>query len=698
MSWATAATDQARSGPRQLMSILARAPANPPPGRTITSRENCFLFGLGNMRPGRTPHRPPDPRMAASLRDATPQDCLDAAFTLWAGRPSDVVAAARSTAPVRPPFRDLDYFGAIARWLGCPFDHGPMVRALVRGAPASLTEVDGGAVLRIVRDGRTAIAITPAAEWLPALASLVARSPAIASRLHIVPPQAIASAAIVEGPNVVRGRLDPLHEVPPSKVADRVITRSQAIAFALFLAALVGAGFVAPALSLTVTMLAMATILVGYAMSRGAALAMPSPPTLPSRPLKVAELPDYSVLVPLYKEDEGLAHLVRALRRIDYPQDKLDIQFLVEADDAMTMAAVTREAHSLPCRMIVVPPGVPRTKPRALNVGLKQARGSIVTIFDAEDRPDPGQLRLAAETFAVAPGELAALQARLTIDHLGDNWLTKMFAIEYASLFDHVMPMLAGRGRIVLLGGTSNHFRTAALIDVGGWDPFNVTEDADLSVRLRRSGYRIAMIDSETSEEAPLTVDAWLKQRSRWFKGYIQTWLVHNRKPLQLIREIGWADALMFHLLIIGALTAGLAHLLFIVQLGLIATGIAPVLFGGPKWLVALQSGAVVTGYGMSLLLGAVSVQRRKRERMSPWIVVLMPAYWVLMGFAVVIAVHDIIRKPHHWRKTTHGVAARPARLGRISRDRPATVPDRQADGGIAGPVLRRRMPGLFSR
>ena len=206
------------------------------------------------------------------------------------------------------------------------------------------------------------------------------------------------------------------------------------------------------------------------------------------------------------------------------------------------------------------------------------------------------------------------------------------------------------------------HFRTDSLVEVGGWDPYNVTEDADLAVRLCRRGYRIAMIDSHTWEEAPVAVSAWLKQRSRWFKGFIQTWLVHNRHPVAFVREAGLADAVVFHVFILGALTAALAHCAFLFQLGLLLLG-EPVLFGESIWVGGLQTLAVMIGYGTSVILGVKSIRRRRSGSISPWAVVWFPVYWILMGIAVLIAIHDIIRKPHHWRKTTHGVAARPRRV-----------------------------------
>ncbi|WP_108660832.1 glycosyltransferase [Acuticoccus kandeliae] len=630
---------------------------------TLKPRQACVVFGLRNMRPGRAAQAPPDRTLSTAIERADPQDCLDAAFALIAARPSAVIATAHGDASVTPPFRDADYYGALARWLGCRFDHGHILSELVRRAPFEAVHRDGGVILRFRVDGRQLLVIAPAAAWLPSLGGLVARCPGVASRIIMVPPHAIDAAVDAGGPRVQHGRLDPLHGVPPAALADRVITRPQALGFA---AALVAASVfvgLAPWVMLGLATLAITAILLGYAGSRVLALLMPERARARRRRLKTAELPDYSLLIPLFREEEGIVHLVRALRRLDYPPDKLDIQFLVEADDAITQRAVARFAEGLPSRMTIVPPGTPRTKPRALNVGLRQARGALVTIYDAEDRPDPGQLRMAAEIFAAAPPDLAALQARLSIDHVGDNWLTRMFAIEYASLFDHIMPTVAAQGRILLLGGTSNHFRTDALIAAGGWDPYNVTEDADLAIRLRRCGHRLAMMESETYEEAPVSMDAWLKQRARWFKGYMQTWLVHNRDPVALVREIGWADAGLVHLFILGALTAALAHLVFVVQLVLVLTGLAPVLIGEAGVVTVVQMLTVLIGYGSSFALGAVSIQRRRGERISVWCVLWFPLYWILMGLAVLLAIHDLVRKPHHWRKTAHGVAARPNRL-----------------------------------
>ena len=239
------------------------------------------------------------------------------------------------------------------------------------------------------------------------------------------------------------------------------------------------------------------------------------------RRLSDAELPVYTVLAPLHREATILAQLVSSLAGLAYPRCKLDIKLVVEADDHETRLALA--THALPSHfeIVVVPPALPLTKPKALNYALAFARGSLLTVFDAEDIPEPGQLRLAAEAFAASAPDIVCLQARLAFYNADENWLTRQLAIEYAVLFDLQLPMLAALGCAFPLGGTSNHFRTAALHRVGRWDPHNVTEDADLGFRLARHGYRCRVIAASTHEEANVALGNWLNQRARWLKGFL---------------------------------------------------------------------------------------------------------------------------------------------------------------------------------
>jgi cellulose synthase/poly-beta-1,6-N-acetylglucosamine synthase-like glycosyltransferase len=221
----------------------------------------------------------------------------------------------------------------------------------------------------------------------------------------------------------------------------------------------------------------------------------------------------------------------------DYPRDRLDIKLVLEADDTETIAAAEQCGGGL--EIVRVPDHGPRTKPKAANYALSFARGEYLVIYDAEDRPEPDQLLKAVAAFRAAPRRIACLQARLNFYNADHNWITRMFALDYALWFDVLLPGLDRIGVPMPLGGTSNHFRTQILRDIGGWDAFNVTEDADIGIRLSQLGFGVSMIASTTYEEAPIALGPWLRQRSRWLKGYMQTWLVHMRDPLRLLRSAG---------------------------------------------------------------------------------------------------------------------------------------------------------------
>jgi cellulose synthase/poly-beta-1,6-N-acetylglucosamine synthase-like glycosyltransferase len=244
------------------------------------------------------------------------------------------------------------------------------------------------------------------------------------------------------------------------------------------------------------------------------------------------KLPFYIIIAPLHREATLVAKLAVALARIDYPPEKLDIKLVLEEDDHETRAAAERLKLMAPFETIVVPPAHPRTKPKALASALPFARGSFGVVYDAEDEPEPDQLRKALAAFSSDPSRLACVQARLAIDNANDGWLCRHFAAEYAGQFDLFLPALARLRLPLPLGGTSNHFRMDALREVGGWDPFNVTEDADLGIRLARFGFRSGVIESATWEEAPVTLRQWLPQRTRWFKGWM-----HPGKGLNFVEK-----------------------------------------------------------------------------------------------------------------------------------------------------------------
>jgi cellulose synthase/poly-beta-1,6-N-acetylglucosamine synthase-like glycosyltransferase len=378
----------------------------------------------------------------------------------------------------------------------------------------------------------------------------------------------------------------------------------------------------------------------------------------PCRPIPAAldeDFPLYTVIAPLRGEAGVVDQLLTAIERLDYPAEKLDVIVAIEADDPDTRAAITARKHRIPITVILVPAAEPRTKPKALNVALPFARGTFTVVYDAEDRPERNQLRRALKAFRSAGNDLACVQARLCTD-TKTSWLARYFTAEYAGHFDIFLPGLAALGLPLPLGGSSNHFRTAALREVGGWDAYNVTEDADLGMRFARFGYRSGVIDSTTFEEAPAGVCHWFGQRTRWFKGWMQTWRVHMREPRQLFRKLGPGGFLTFQLIVGGNALVALAHPVFMA--GLVYELIALISRGydaaiGVRIAVCLVTAAL--GYCVSATLGWLGLAHRgvrKKFRILFW----TPVHWLLLSFAAWRAACQIIIAPHFWKKTEHGL------------------------------------------
>jgi hypothetical protein len=268
--------------------------------------------------------------------------------------------------------------------------------------------------------------------------------------------------------------------------------------------------------SLTIAVdIALALIFLGWSGLRVLAMLLASTPHYPPPRSGGDDVPLYSIIVALYREARSVPGLVAALASLDYPKERLDIKLVVECDDMETRLALDLMDLGAPFEIVVAPTAGPRTKPKALNAALPFARGRYVAVFDAEDRPEPQQLRIALSAFEAGDPSLACVQARLTIDNTADNWLTRLFTAEYAALFDVFLPGLAAWRMPLPLGGTSNHFRTTTLRTLGGWDPYNVTEDADLGIRLARAGYHTMLVQSSTYEEAPAGLGAWIRQPTR---------------------------------------------------------------------------------------------------------------------------------------------------------------------------------------
>ena len=458
-----------------------------------------------------------------------------------------------------------------------------------------------------------------------------------------------------------------LGSADPSLTAAQVPSHRAAAALAL-MASLGALGLMAGGLAWLVVSSLVCLLLCGAIFTRllatvgGALGAKAEAPLLPDH-----ALPRYTILVPLYKEATVVARLLDALERIDYPRAKLDIKLLIEADDEETRLALERLAHGPVYDIVVAPPGHPRTKPRALNIGLASAHGELVTVYDAEDDPDPMQLRRAAAAFAQAPQSLACLQCPLAIDNARDSWLAGLFALDYAALFEVLDPGLARLRLPIPLGGTSNHFRVEALRRLHGWDAWNVTEDADMGARLARRGYGVATLDAPTWEEAPAKLNAWLAQRRRWMKGWMQTLIVHLRQPRRLVRELGAMRATALIAMLAGGVLGPLVGPLFMALF--IHEGLWGVLFS-PMTTIDMIASALWCSIAV---LGAIALvvpiligsRRRGLTRLLP-LLLLLPAYQILLGLAAAMALVDLFRRPHHWAKTTHGLARSSLRNGRI--------------------------------
>jgi hypothetical protein len=367
-------------------------------------------------------------------------------------------------------------------------------------------------------------------------------------------------------------------------------------------------------------------------------------------------LPTYSILVPAYREERVIGRLLSSLAAMDYPADKLDIIILFEEDDPTTLAAAKAAAPGANVRFLTVPAGEPQTKPKACNVGLLYATGDHLVVYDAEDRPEPDQLRKAVLAFRHGPARLACVQAALNYYNWNENFLTRMFTLEYSFWFDYLLPGLDRLRMPIPLGGTSNHFRTSVLRELGGWDPFNVTEDADLGIRAAMHGYRVGIINSTTFEEANKHLGNWIRQRSRWIKGYMQTALVFSRDPVGLVRRAGLRQTAGFILLIAGTplifLFQPIAIGLTVVWLITRTHALAPLF---PPWLLYLSLFNLLIGNALAIYVNMFAVFKRRLHVLVPY-ALLNPLYWLLHSIASFKALGQLFTRPYYWEKTVHGL------------------------------------------
>ncbi len=383
------------------------------------------------------------------------------------------------------------------------------------------------------------------------------------------------------------------------------------------------------------------------------AACLSSKPSTFTPALMTENLPHYTVLVPLFNEANMVCGLMDALDAIEYPRDKLQILLICEAVDPKTIERVKFHIRA-PFELIIVPKGHPQTKPRALNYAMQYAQGDFVTIYDAEDRPHPMQLLTAISAFKARPN-WAALQAPLDYFNASHNWLTQQFSLEYAALFHVWLPWLSRLKLPFPLGGTSNHMRREILNEIGGWDAYNVTEDADLSFRIAAYNGEVGYINLPTQEEAVSRMKDWHFQRARWIKGYIQTWQVHMAAPFLPHGIKGLRRFICLQL------TLGITLLsVFFYVPALVAMATALI------WLIGSgQSLSIHPFYLMSfivsistaILIGAIGAYRAGKTVLIKS-VVFMPAYWTLLFAPALRAIWELKRTPFHWHKTEHGVSS----------------------------------------
>ena len=373
--------------------------------------------------------------------------------------------------------------------------------------------------------------------------------------------------------------------------------------------------------------------------------------------VKDNEVPIYTILLPVYKEDKLIRKLIWNLRGLNYPQAKLDVKLLIEEDDDKTLNAVKALDFPANFEVVVIPFMMPKTKPKACNYGLFFSRGELLTIYDAEDIPDTWQLKKAFLMFKKLPKEYVVVQGALNYFNRNENLLTRMFTLEYSYWFDYMLPGLETLDVPIPLGGTSNHFKLDKLIELGSWDPFNVTEDADLGVRVYDKQYKIGIVKSTTYEEANNEPFNWIRQRSRWIKGYMQTYLVHMRHPLNLIRRIGWGGFFGFNFFIGGTAVTFLVYpillLFFLVYLIFNLSGVKQVF---PDWVLYFAIFNFVAGNVLMIYINMMAVFKRRYYELILFSA-LNPIYWLMHSIAAYKGLWQLIVKPFYWEKTNHGLS-----------------------------------------
>jgi glycosyltransferase XagB len=374
--------------------------------------------------------------------------------------------------------------------------------------------------------------------------------------------------------------------------------------------------------------------------------------------LREEDLPVYTVLAPLFREADATGQLIKNLMELDYPVSKLEVLLLLEAGDKETLTAIEEAGLPPYMRVIVVPPGEPRTKARACNVGLAAARGDHLVCYDAADKPDLDQLKKAVVAFRRGGGGMACVQAALNYRSVRENFLTRVFTAEYSFWFDCVLPGLDALRLPIPLGGNSSHFRTEALRRLGGWNPFGTADDADRGIRASALGYTVGVINSTTTQDTSRNLGDWMRQRSALIEGDMQTAVANARNPWSLVRVAGLRRALGLITLTAGSCLASL----FLLPLWILLAGslLLPARTLGllyPDWTLSIGLFSLLAGNSLMIYVTMLGAFLRQRDGQVLWSL-FSPFCWILHSVASQVALWQLITRPSYWEKTTYGISA----------------------------------------
>jgi glycosyltransferase XagB len=510
-------------------------------------------------------------------------------------------------------------------------------------------------------DGTTVVHVVAAAPLaINRLAEIAAQVEADEAELHIDTDLNLAQTMLdLRRDEIVGAAVSGLHDNHPEFSARPTWVPWQRTVLVVAVIATAGLLVVAPRITAIIMLIGLNLAFFGGTMFKVVTSLIGHRQLRDGEPAVVAELtgdlPTYTILVPAFHEAEVIGQIVEHLATLDYPTDRLQILVLLEQGDADTITAFEAARPPGHIRKVICPPASPQTKPKACNIGLELARGEFLVVYDAEDLPERDQLRAVLDQFRRSPDEVACIQARLNYYNADDNILTRVFTLEYSYWFDYMLPGLGHMHLPIPLGGTSNHFRVSTLRAMGGWDAFNVTEDADLGLRAASMGFRVDSTASTTWEEACSQWRPWVRQRTRWIKGYLLTFLVHMRRPVHFARTAGWRGSAGLILLVGGTPAT------FLAAPFVWAVWIYTFLGGSLSWLeqVPWSKWLFIANFvvcnGSMVALHALGTRRRRRGDLA-WYALLLPIYWVLHSIAAWRAVWQLFARPSEWEKTPHGL------------------------------------------